>query len=79
MNELGIAFGKVVSSLRKKEGVSQESLAWDLETTRKYLSDIENGKRNVSLSFANRVAKVFKISLRELLEMVEEELKNYGT
>lgn len=72
------AFGKVVVSLRNKEGLSQECLAWDLGSDRKYLSDIECGKRNFSLSFAERVANKFNIRLSELFSLMEEEMNGEG-
>lgn len=73
MSNINKAFGRVVVNLRHKENLSQECLAWDIGSDPKYLSDVENGKRNVSLSFVNRVAEKFNVSLYEMFVMIEEE------
>ena len=40
------------------------------------MSDVELGKRNVSLLFADKVAKGFGLSLYDLFVLIEKELKN---
>ena len=49
-------FGQAVATLRKEKGYSQERFAFEAGIARKYMSDIENGKRNVSLD-GKQVAK----------------------
>ena len=39
----------------------------------KYQSDVENGKRNVSLLFIELTAKIFGMKVYLLLELVEQE------
>lgn len=60
-------FGSRVKELRMRKGFSQEKLANMAEIDRTYLPDIEKGKRNVSLSVAERIAKSLDTSLKELL------------
>lgn len=73
------AFGRVIVNLRKNRGQSQEDFAWSIDSDRKYMSDVELGKRNVSLLFANKVAKGFGITLYELFQEIEKEMLSYET
>lgn len=63
--------GKAIIRLRKLRGLSQERFALEAGIDRRYLSDVENGKRNVSLDLLNRVAGFFKIPLSSFFEEVE--------
>ena len=67
------ALGKVILRLRREKGMSQEEFAWSIGSSQKYLSDVENGKRDVSLLFASKVADGFGISLVGLFDFIEEE------
>ena len=64
-------FGHTVAALRKEKGYSQERFAFEAGIARKYMSDIENGKRNVSLDVISRIAEKLGISLSELFAEVE--------
>lgn len=66
------AFGRAVATLRKEKGYSQERFALEANIARKYMSDIENGKRNVSLDVIKRIAEKLEISLSDLFLKVEE-------
>lgn len=63
--------GKAIIRLRKLRGLSQEKFALESGIDRRYLSDVENGKRNVSFDILNRVASFFKISLSSFIEEAE--------
>ena len=65
-------FGFAVATLRKERGYSQERFALEANIARKYMSDIENGKRNVSLDVIKRIADKLDISLSKLFEEVEK-------
>lgn len=58
--------GRVIVELRKEKGVSQETMANEAQIGRKYMSDIENGKRNLSLDLLERIATYFNLPLSEL-------------
>lgn len=64
-------FGHAVAALRKEKGYSQERFAFEANIARKYMSDIENGKRNVSLDVIKRIADKLGISLSELFARLE--------
>jgi transcriptional regulator with XRE-family HTH domain len=62
--DIKVAYGKRVRQIRKDKGVSQEKLAELAELDRTYISDIENGKRNVSIETVYKIAKALDISLK---------------
>lgn len=64
--------GKAVAQLRKERNISQEQFAFDSGIARKYMSEIENGKRNISLDVIERLAQAFRMRPSELFEYVEE-------
>ncbi|ELI5413963.1 helix-turn-helix transcriptional regulator [Vibrio parahaemolyticus] len=61
-------FGKHLKSLRLSKGLSQEKLAFAVELDRSYISDIERGKRNVSLVNILKLASALHIHPKELFE-----------
>ena len=65
-------FGLAVATLRKERGYSQERFALEANIARKYMSDIENGKRNVSLDVIKRIADKLEIPISKLFEEVEK-------
>lgn len=60
-------FGNKISLIRQEQGMSQEKLALDANIDRTYISDIEKGKRNVSLEVAYKISKALNIHISELL------------
>ncbi len=60
-------FGEAVRRYRGKRSLSQGELAKRAGLQRTYLSDIERGKRNVSLQTAAKVAKALRLPLRALM------------
>jgi len=68
INEL---FGIRVREQRIALNLSQEKLANIANIDRTYLPDIENGKRNVSLAVAEKIAKALNVPLTKLLETHE--------
>lgn len=59
-------FGKRIKNLRLEKGFSQEKLSFLAELDRTYIQSIENGKRNVSIGVAQKLAKALELSLSEL-------------
>ncbi|MBU2987071.1 helix-turn-helix transcriptional regulator [Saccharophagus degradans] len=66
-----IPFGKHVVELRKKKGLSQEDLAGLCQLDRTYISGIENGKRNISLTNVFKLANALGIKPKVLLDYSE--------
>lgn len=65
-------FGLAVRKLRLLQGISQESFADLCDLHRTYVSDIELGKRNISLENIDRIAEALGISISELFREVEK-------
>lgn len=63
--------GKAIIKLRNQRGVSQESMAFEADIDRRYMSDIENGKRNMSLDVLCKIAKYFHYELSEFISFAE--------
>lgn len=64
-------FGQAVRKLRREQGISQEELAERCGLHRTYISDVELGKRNVSLENIERIASSLNISLIDLFVEVD--------
>lgn len=58
-----IEFGSVIRELRLERQISQEALADICGLHRTYVSDIELGKRNVSLENIERIANALGVTI----------------
>ena len=61
-------FGQRIRELRQERGLSQEQLADETGFHRTYIGMVERGERNLSLSNVAILAKVFELSISELLD-----------
>lgn len=61
-----VRFGARVHSLRVERRLPQDTLANRAQIHRNYLSEMERGKRNVSLRIIERVANALDVELQEL-------------
>lgn len=66
-----VNIGKAIIKLRNAKGISQERMALEAKIDRRYMSDIENGKRNISLDILCKIADFFDLSLSDFLSRVE--------
>ena len=64
-------FGKVLREVRKKRGISQESLALQSGLDRTFISLLERDLRQPTLSSIFQIAKALGIAPSELIKMVE--------
>lgn len=62
-------FGNKVQTLRKSHNISQENLAGILKINRNYLSRIETGKSEPTLSIIKDIANYFKVDVASLMDM----------
>lgn len=53
--------GAKIRGLRTKEGITQVEFAVRLGITQNMVSDMESGRRNISLNMAKRIAEEFKV------------------
>ena len=58
--------GKAIIFRRRQQFISQEDFARKAGINRQYMSGIENGKRNVSVTILEKIAKALNISISEL-------------
>ncbi len=57
--------GQRIKDLRTKQGLSQEEFAFRCELDRTYITSLERGKRNISLTNLEKIAKAFNMTLSE--------------
>lgn len=62
------AFGLRIKQLRIKKDLSQEKLSFATGFHRTYIGMIERGERNISLTNMAVFAKVFEVTVSELLD-----------
>ena len=63
--------GNRIRELRKNLELSQEALALKAEVDRTYVTDVENGRRNVSLQILERLIKALDVSIAEFFNSKE--------
>ena len=66
------SLGITLKALRAEKGVSQEKLALSTGIDRRYMSDIENGRRNISLELIEKLAEYFDMKVSEFVRKIEE-------
>lgn len=59
-------FGKKILFLRKNIGFTQDELAFRADISTSYLSAIERGITDTTISTAKRLAKALKVDIEEL-------------
>ena len=70
--EIRVAYGKAVRAIRQDKKISQEELGDLCGLHRTYISDIELGKRNVSLENIDKIAHALQVKKSELFIEVEK-------
>lgn len=66
-----IRYGQAVRKVRLEQGISQEELADRCGLHRAYISDVELGKRNISLENIERIAISLNRTLSDFFKEVE--------
>ena len=62
-----IKLGMNLKRIRIKKEISQGDIARALKVARSFVSDLENGKRNPTLTTISKLAKALGVSASELL------------
>lgn len=68
MPSISVRFGSRLRSLRRDRRLTQVQLADHLGIDRSYISDVERGRKAMSLTYLETVADGFKLTLPELFE-----------
>ena len=72
--DAGIAFGTVLRRLREAAGLTQEQLGFEADLRRTYVSILELGQQQPSLTTILKIAQALNCSPGSLLDMVSEEI-----
>ena len=67
---LATRFGSRLRSLRYEKGMTQLQVALEFGIDRTFISDLERGRKSVSLPFLEVFALGFGLSLSELLDQI---------
>jgi transcriptional regulator with XRE-family HTH domain len=70
-SRLHTELGRAIRARREELGLSQERFAMQAQLDRTYLSGIERGERNPSLTNLARIADALGVNLGRLLEQAE--------
>jgi CheY-like chemotaxis protein/DNA-binding XRE family transcriptional regulator len=73
------AFGNAVKVRRNRMGISQDELAWRAAVHRTYVTNVERGICNPSLSSISKMAKALGTTITTLLADVESESRPPGS
>lgn len=72
--DAAVAFGRVLRVLRLKAGLTQEGLGLEADLRRTYISVLELGQQQPSLTTVLKIAEALNRSASEIVDMVEKEL-----
>ena len=72
--DAAVAFGRVLRRLRTEAGYSQEVFGFEANLRRTYVSILELGQQQPSLTTILKVAAALKCPAAELVRMVEDEI-----
>jgi len=60
--------GQRITQLRKAKNLSQEKFSYEAEMERTYLTHIEKGRKNISLSTLEKILNALNISLKDFFD-----------
>jgi transcriptional regulator with XRE-family HTH domain len=66
-----LKIGQRIKQLRKELDLSQEALAYKAEVDRTYVTDVENGRRNVSVEILERLIAALEVSFSDFFNSKE--------
>lgn len=69
--DLAIAFGSVLRGLRKKAGLTQEQLGFEAELERNFISMLERGERQPTLTTLVKLARPLGTKASRIVALVE--------
>lgn len=72
--EPAVAFGKVLRQLRQDAGLTQEQLGFEADLRRTYVSSLELGEKQPSLTTILKLAAALGCSAADLIGDVESEI-----
>lgn len=70
--EILLKYGQAIRTIRQSQNISQEQLAYLCGLHRTYISDVELGKRNVSLENIDKIAHALGVKISNIFVEVEK-------
>ena len=71
MTDFLLRMGIVLKQLRRQRGLTQEELAAKAALHRTYISDVERGARNLSITCLRRLSNALETPLSEIFNHIE--------
>jgi len=65
--EVCVLFGEKLRNIRLELGYSQEELSFKTGLHRTYISSVERGKRNISITNIKKIADALGIKMKDLM------------
>ena len=78
MDNVILSFGKAIRKLRKERGLTQEQLGFEADIQRIYVSKLELGQQQPSLTTIFKLANGLQCSASELIQHTEEIHRDVG-
>jgi transcriptional regulator with XRE-family HTH domain len=75
-NEIIAAFGRTLRKLRLESGQTQEQMGLEADLQRKYISLLELGERQPTITSLFKLAAALKIKPSKLVQHLEKELED---
>ena len=69
--DIKLLVGQRIKVLRLELGLSQEALGNKAEVDRTYVTDVENGRRNISVELLEKLIKALEVSIAEFFNAKE--------
>ena len=63
--DIKLKVGQRIRELRHQLQLSQEALAYKAEVDRTYMTDVENGRRNISIEVLEKIIHALEVSIPE--------------
>lgn len=76
--EPAVAFGRVLRRLRRKKGFTQEELGFEADLRRTFVSVLELGQQQPSLTTILKLARVLDTRAGKILDLVEQEIQEFS-
>lgn len=73
--QISSAFGKVLRQLRQGAALTQEQLALEAELQRNFISSLELGEKQPTITSIFKLADALKIRPSKLIALIEAEMK----
>ena len=72
MKDIRKLYGERLKAFRKKKGLSQEDLGFKSSLHRTYISEVERGRRNISILNIAKIAKALDSNIKEFFDFKSE-------